>query len=102
VLDYDATETLETARRLAASLTPCLKILTVLRRSVLTVFLLPPQLASQDLVRTVRLATVIGAKVGEVQAGHGGFEALRAKYFPSLDSLILEELMQRLGGQLAG
>jgi len=40
--------------------------------------------------------------VGEVQAGHGGFEALRAKYFPSLDSLILEELMQRLGGQLAG
>lgn len=50
----------------------------------------------------MRLQTLIGQKLAEAQALNGGVEAFQATWLARVDPLVLEELVQRLDGRLAG
>ncbi|GAA6047821.1 hypothetical protein JCM3770_004659 [Rhodotorula araucariae] len=75
-VDVDYTETLETARRAA--------------------------LSARDPIRTNPLKATIGGKLSEAQQLHGGAEAFQAGWLATVDPLLVEELVQRLEGKLAG
>lgn len=53
-------------------------------------------------MRSVKLQTLIGQKLGEAQALNGGVEAFEAKWLARVDGDVLDELKKRLNGQLAG
>jgi hypothetical protein len=53
-------------------------------------------------VHTFKLSTFISQKLGEAQAHAGGPEAFSSTWLARVDPLIVEELVQRLDGRLAG
>ncbi|ORY75687.1 armadillo-type protein [Leucosporidium creatinivorum] len=59
-------------------------------------------LTARDPVHTMKLQTLIGQKLAEAQALNGGVEAFQATWLARVDPLVLEELVQRLDGRLAG
>ncbi|BGP52842.1 hypothetical protein JCM8202v2_000399 [Rhodotorula sphaerocarpa] len=59
-------------------------------------------LSAQDPVVAQPLKALIGQKLGEMQAVHGGAEAFQQMHLSRVDPLLLQDLEARLGGRLAG
>ncbi|GAA5972295.1 hypothetical protein JCM11641_002396 [Rhodosporidiobolus odoratus] len=59
-------------------------------------------LSAQDPIRTHKLNTFIGQKLSEAQALNGGPEAFQQQWLNRVDPLLVDELVKRLEGQLAG
>jgi hypothetical protein len=97
--DVDYTDTLESKRRQVVR--PVAPFLPRDLNSTHDIRSLP-QLLSQDPVHAVKLSSFIGEKLAEAQALNGGATAFQAAYLSRVDPLVLEELVQRLDGRLAG
>lgn len=55
-----------------------------------------------DPVHTTKLSTFIGQKLGEAQAHAGGPEAFSSAWLARVDPIVVDELIRRLDGRLAG
>ncbi|CEQ38881.1 SPOSA6832_00361, partial [Sporobolomyces salmonicolor] len=75
-IEVDYTETLETTRR--------------------------QELGARDPIRTHKLASFIGQKLAEAQTLNGGPDAFQQRWLAQVDPLLVEELVKRLDGRLAG
>lgn len=94
--EYDYPDTLESGRRQAVRFSPLLSW-----RSLLIEFA-QTQLSARDPVHSTKMIPFLTAKLEEAQVMHGGPEALHARFLTTVDPIVLEELMKRLGQQLVG
>jgi hypothetical protein len=60
------------------------------------------QLRNTDPVHSKKMSLVIQLNIVAAQGLNGGADAFQARYLAGIDPLVLEELMQRLSGQLKG
>ncbi|GAA5889895.1 hypothetical protein JCM5296_003642 [Sporobolomyces johnsonii] len=60
------------------------------------------ELGARDPIRTQKLARFIGQKLAEAQALNGGPDAFQQRWLAQVDPLLVEELVKRLDGRLAG
>ncbi|KAM0755992.1 ARM repeat-containing protein [Meredithblackwellia eburnea MCA 4105] len=60
------------------------------------------ELTKRDPVRSVRMDAVLKEQLSRVQALHGGPDVFQATYLSKVDPALLDELLRRLNGQLAG
>lgn len=97
-MEQDWTETLETKRRQEVRKSADSPI-----RAALTLRS-PAQMQRRDPIRASNLKMVIRQKLGEAQALSGGEEAFRQQWLDSskVDPLLIEDLVNRLEGRLAG